>query len=120
MQKHRKRRISREDRKIYELSPVGRAYLEYNDAIGGEPFGFTIGMPAIDLDQWGGIEGMYRECIRRGITWQELTGWDGHSDELPPVGLKECLKDPQTRKYLFGGGIFKKALKRLKRQNTAF
>jgi hypothetical protein len=72
------------DKQLFEMSEEGRSYLDYNNTIGGEPFGYTIGMPAgADPELYGGIAGMYRECIRRKITWEELLQWDGHSDELP-------------------------------------
>lgn len=58
-------------------------YIDYNREVGGEPFGFTTGMPVeADPDKYGGISEMYRECIRRGVAWEELLQWDGHSDEL--------------------------------------
>lgn len=80
-----KRRIGKIDREIYEMTEIGRAYLEYNEAVGGEPFGYCDGMPAsIDIDKdYGGLPGMYRECVRRGVTWEELLQWGGHSDEIP-------------------------------------
>ena len=71
------------DREIYNLTEEGRAYLQYNEVIGGDSFGFTVGMPVeADPELYGGIAGMYQECIRREITWEELLQWDGHSDEL--------------------------------------
>ena len=71
------------DREIYNLTEEGRVYLQYNEVIGGDPFGFTVGMPVeADPELYGGIAGMYQECIRREITWEELLQWDGHSDEL--------------------------------------
>lgn len=71
------------DKEIYNLTEDGRAYLQYNEVIGGDPFGFTVGMPLeADPEPYGGIAGMYRECIRREITWEELLQWNGHSDEM--------------------------------------
>lgn len=69
--------ISEVDRQIYEMTPAGRAYLEYNNAVGGPPLGLTIGMPNIE-ELYGGIEGVYRECIEQNKTWEELIGanWD--------------------------------------------
>lgn len=59
------------------------SYIDYNREVGGKPFGFTTGMPLeADPEKYGGIAKMYRECIRRGITWEELLQWNGHSDEL--------------------------------------
>lgn len=73
---------SREAQEIFSLSEDGIAYLEYNQKVGGSPFGCTVGMPVVNLEQYGGLSGMYRECIKRGISWEELLQWDGHSDEL--------------------------------------
>ena len=71
------------DREIYNLTEEGRAYLQYNEVIGGDPFGFTVGMPVeADPELYGGIAGMYQECIRREITWEEFLQWNGHSDEM--------------------------------------
>ena len=71
------------DREIYNLTEEGRAYLQYNEVIGGDPFGFTVGMPLeADPEPYGGIAGMYQECIRREITWEEFLQWNGHSDEM--------------------------------------
>ena len=74
-------------REIYSNSPIGRAYLEYNDAVGGEPFGYTSGMPVDVLDdidnEYGGLIGLYKECVKQGKTWEELLKTDGKWDELP-------------------------------------
>lgn len=79
----RKIEYSEEDREFMSLNPQGRAYLEYNDKVGGEPFGLSLGMPDLEIDEkYGGIVGMYHECIKQGITWEELLDWNGHSDEL--------------------------------------
>ena len=74
-------------RDIYSKSPIGRAYLEYNEAVGGEPFGFSDSMPAdiyeaVDT-QYGGVVGLYHECIKQGKTWEELLDTTGIWDELP-------------------------------------
>lgn len=79
-----KAKLDRVDKKILSETPEGRAYLEYNDKIGGEPFGYCVGMPFFDIEgKYGGLEGLYRECIRQGKTWEELLGTDGHWDWLP-------------------------------------
>ena len=78
-------KLDKIDREIYRGSEAGRAYLEYREKIGGDPFGYTTGMPveAAELvEKLGGVDGLYRECVKRGLTWEELTGWNGHSDEL--------------------------------------
>lgn len=76
------------ERESYTLSgtdpqSIAASYLDYNREVGGEAFGFTTGMPIeVDPEKYGGIAKMYRECIRRGIAWEELLQWDGHSDEI--------------------------------------
>lgn len=81
--------LEKSDKKmLQELSgtdpqSIGASYLDYNREVGGEAFGFTTGMPIeADPEKYGGIAKMYRECIRRGIAWEELLQWDGHSDEI--------------------------------------
>lgn len=70
---------------IFNSSPIGKAYWEYNEKVGGKPFGFTIGMDlSVDIDtEYGGLVGLYHECIKQGKTWEELLGTDGEWDELP-------------------------------------
>lgn len=71
-------------KEIFELTPVGKAYLRYNEEIGGEPFGYTVGMPDIDIEkEYGGLIGLYNECIKQGKTWEELLQTTGNWDELP-------------------------------------
>lgn len=77
-------KLTEEDEMIYSFTPQGKAYLEYNEAVGGEPFGECMGMPDLQIEEkYGGVVGLYHECIKQGKTWQELTGWNGHSDEIP-------------------------------------
>ena len=72
-------------KEIFSLTPVGRAYLEYNEKVGGEPFGYCIGMEDIvDIDkEYGGLVGLYHECIKQGKTWEELLKTSGKWDEIP-------------------------------------
>ena len=81
-----KKEFDEVQREIYKRSPIGRAYLEYNDAVGGEPFGYTSGMPVSVMDavdtEYGGLVGLYHECIKQGKTWQELLSTDGKWDEI--------------------------------------
>jgi hypothetical protein len=71
-------------KKIFSFTPVGRAYMEYNERVGGEPFGYTIGMDVVDIDAtYGGLVGLYNECIKQGKTWEEILGISGSSDEIP-------------------------------------
>ena len=73
-----------DDIEIFKMTPIGRAYLEYNEAVGGEPFGECVGMPDFDIDKmYGGIVGLYHECIKQGKTWEELLQTSGKWDEIP-------------------------------------
>ena len=62
-----------EDIELFRETEEGRKYLEYNEKVGGEPIGLTIpiGYPA-GVEERGGVIAVYEECIRRGITWEEL------------------------------------------------
>ncbi len=71
-------------KEIFNSSPIGRAYWEYNEKVGGEPFGECVGMPVIDIDkEYGGLVGLYHECIKQGKTWEELLKTGGRWDEIP-------------------------------------
>ena len=61
---------------MYKTSEEGRAYLEYNDKIGGEPIGLMMpdGYPK-GVKEHGGVIAVYKECIEKGITWEELLGF---------------------------------------------
>lgn len=74
------------DIEIFKLNSIGRAYLGYNDKVGGEPFGYCTGMPDFEVEEkYGGIEGLYEECIKQGKTWEELLNTTGKWDELPEM-----------------------------------
>lgn len=71
-------------KEIFAMTAIGRAYLEYNEKVGGEPFGYTVGMPDVDIEKdYGGLVGLYHECIKQGKTWEELLQTSGKWDELP-------------------------------------
>ena len=74
--------LSKFDIEFLNDTPEGRKYLEYNEKIGGERFGYCIGCPDIDT-LYGGEIGLYEECIKRGVTWEQLLNKDKHNwDEL--------------------------------------
>ena len=60
-------------RECYEKTEEGRAYLAYYDATGGGEIGYMqpTGYPD-GVEQMGGPTAVYRECVKRGITWEEL------------------------------------------------
>ena len=73
-----KKIFSKADIKIISMDAQGRAYLAYNDKVGGEPFALADGCPYVE-----DLTAMYRECISKGITWQELLDVVGFTfDEL--------------------------------------
>lgn len=61
------------DIELFNMDEEGRKYLEYNEKVGGEPIGFVVpfGLPD-GVDEMGGVIAVYDECIKRGITWEEL------------------------------------------------
>lgn len=77
-------KYDKEQRELFKLSPVGRAYLEYNEKVGGKPFGYCTGAPDYRIDEkYGGIEGLYKECIEQEKTWEELLQTSGNWEEIP-------------------------------------
>lgn len=72
--------LPKEQIELYQQTDGGKAYLEYNKKIGGEPFGYSLSCPDVD-ELYGGIPGLYAECIKQGKTWEELLGQSGW-DEL--------------------------------------
>ena len=60
--------------KMFELTSVGKKYLEYNEKVGGEPFGYGVGMP--DISKYGDIIGLYDYCIKHNITWEKLLEYE--------------------------------------------
>jgi hypothetical protein len=69
-------------KELCQLDEEGRAYLEYNDKVGGEPIGLTVpfGYPE-GVDEMGGVIAVYKECIRQNKTWQELLGVNDQIDD---------------------------------------
>lgn len=65
-------------RECYEKTEEGRAYLAYYDATGGGEIGYMqpTGYPD-GVEQMGGPTAVYRECVKRGITWEELLHFQG-------------------------------------------
>ncbi len=61
------------DLKFFNETEEGRKYLEYNEKVGGEPIGLIVpfGFPH-GVEEMGGVIAVYEECIKCGITWEEL------------------------------------------------
>lgn len=72
-----KNTLDKIDKELLRHSPEGRAYVEYNEKIGGECIGLEVPNgypePVYNILEAGGtIEEIYKECIQRGISWEEL------------------------------------------------
>lgn len=64
----------------FEMTEEGRAYLEYNEKVGGEPIGLVVpfGYPP-GVDRMGGPIEVYKRCIAMDMQWERLLGfqdWD--------------------------------------------
>lgn len=73
-------KLDKFDIEFLNMTPEGQKYLEYNEKIGGERFGYCIGCPDIDA-LFGGEIGLYEKCIESGIPWEKLlkkdeSNWD--------------------------------------------
>ena len=70
------------DLKLFKMDEEGRKYLEYNDKVGGEPIGLTVpfGYPE-GVEKMGGVIAVYDECIKQGITWEELLDYKKPPDD---------------------------------------
>lgn len=61
---------------LLNMDDEGQAYLKYNDLIGGEPIGLTVPFGYPDgVENMGGVVAVYDECIRQGMTWEELLNY---------------------------------------------
>lgn len=69
--------------KMFNETEEGRKYLEYNDKVGGEPIGLMVpfGYPE-GVEEMGGVIAAYEECIKQGITWEELLGYHPPEDVI--------------------------------------
>lgn len=63
---------------------TGNLFNAYKKATGGtEPIGLIvpIGYPE-GVKEHGGVEAVYKECIEKGITWEELLNYVEPSDDI--------------------------------------
>lgn len=67
----------------FEMTEEGQKYLEYNDKVGGEPLGLIVpfGYPE-GFERYGSVIAVYDECIKRGITWEELLEFNPPEDAI--------------------------------------
>ena len=71
------------DIELFKMDEEGQKYLEYNDKVGGEPIGLIVpfGYPE-GVEKMGGVIAVYDECIKRGITWEELLNFNPPDDVI--------------------------------------
>lgn len=69
--------------KILQADEEGRAYIEYNDKVGGEPIGLIVpfGYPP-GVEERGGVIAVYKECIEKGVTWETLLDFKTSKDDI--------------------------------------
>lgn len=69
--------------RIFQMDEEGRKYLEYNDKVGGEPLGLIvpIGYPS-GFEKYGSVIKVYEECIRLGVTWEDLLDYHPPEDVM--------------------------------------
>jgi hypothetical protein len=60
-----------EEIEMYQLDEEGKAYIEYNEKIGGEPFGYSFDGLSL-VGKFETITALYKECIKQNKTWEEL------------------------------------------------
>ena len=69
--------------KLFKETEEGQKYLEYNDKVGGEPISLMVpfGYPE-GVEEMGGVIAVYDECIKQGITWEELLKYNPPEDAI--------------------------------------
>lgn len=61
---------------------LSELFAKYKRVTGGqEPIGLTVpfGYPP-GVEERGGPEEVYKECIKKKVTWEELLGWNPPKD----------------------------------------
>ncbi|WP_293830720.1 hypothetical protein [uncultured Phascolarctobacterium sp.] len=56
-------------------TPEEKAYERYAEVIGGEPEPIGLEVPSgypAGVEERGGVAAVYEECIKKGVTWEEL------------------------------------------------
>ena len=71
--RNKKVKLDKIQKELCQMDEEGRAYLQYNEIVGGEPLGLTVpyGYPE-GVEELGGVIAVYRECIRKQLRWEEL------------------------------------------------
>lgn len=75
--------LSKPQIELFNMDDEAKAYLKYNDLIGGEPIGLTVPFGYPDgVESIGGVVAVYDECIKQGKTWEELLNYEEPPDEV--------------------------------------
>ena len=68
--------ITKKDIELFKMTDEGKAYLKYNDEVGGEPIGLVVPFGYPDgVEEMGGVIKVYEECIRQQKPWEELLNY---------------------------------------------
>ncbi len=72
-----------------EFKQIEQLFEKYQEATGGEepigltvPTGFPYGSKRKRIESWGDVAEIYRECIAKSITWEELIGYIAPPDDV--------------------------------------
>ena len=67
--------------KLFKEFEEGQKYLEYNEKVGGDPIGLIVpfGYPE-GVEEMGGVIAVYEECIKQGISWEDLLDYHPPED----------------------------------------
>lgn len=73
---NRKNTLKEAEKELLRQSPEGKAYVEYNERIGGDRLGLEVPWgypPSVQnyLDEGHTVTEIYEECIEAGISWEE-------------------------------------------------
>lgn len=75
--------LSRGQIELFNMDDEGKAYLKYNDLIGGDPIGLTVPFGYPDgVESMGGVVAIYDECIKQGKIWEELLNYKEPLDKV--------------------------------------
>lgn len=75
-------KLTEEEKRLLQ-SEEEDAYLEYKEKVGGGPLGLTVpfGYPP-GVEERGGVIAVYKECIEKGVSWEELLDYRPNYDGI--------------------------------------
>ena len=66
----------KDDIEIFNMTQEGKAYLKYNNEVGGEPIGLIMPMGYPDgVKEMGGVIAVYEQCCKQHKPWEELLNY---------------------------------------------